>query len=211
MTRQTLVMLAIAAAAAVALPAVAGAQDLARGEQIYGLCTQCHGPEGAGDPLSLAPAIAGQAAWYVEAQLHNFKAGKRGTHPEDMGGLRMYPMSLAIKSDEDIAAVAAYVESLPAPELQPTIEGDAAKGSSYYATCTACHGAEGAGNQALNAPRLVGTSDWYLVETLKKYRAGIRGGASASQNSVMMRGMALSLADDQAIRDVVAHITTLGK
>lgn len=211
MTRQTLVMLVIAAAAALVLPAAAGAQDLARGEQLYGLCTQCHGPEGAGDPLSLAPSIAGQDAWYVEAQLHNFKQKKRGTHPEDLGGLRMYPMSLAIRSDEDIAAVSAYVASLPAPELETTIEGDAAKGSTYYVTCTACHGAEGAGNQALNAPRLVGTSDWYLVETLKKYKAGIRGGASASQNSVMMRGMALSLADDQAIRDVVAHITTLGK
>ena len=209
MTRTTLVIAAMLAA--LLLPAAGSAQDLERGEDLYGLCTQCHGADGAGDPLALAPSIAGQAAWYVEAQLKNFKNGLRGMHAQDTGGLRMYPMSLALKSDEDIAAVAAYVASLPAPELEPTVVGNASAGQGYYATCTACHGPEGAGNQALNAPRLVGTSDWYLVESLKKYKAGIRGGNPGNPNAVMMRGMAMSLADDQAINDVVAHILTLGK
>lgn len=207
MTRKTLVIAALLGA--LALPAAGAAQDLARGKQLYGLCTQCHGADGAGDPLSLAPAIAGMQAWYVESQLQAFKNGLRGTHPDDLGGLRMYPMSLALRSDEDIAAVSAYVASLPVPKLEPTITGDPSKGSGYYATCTACHGADGSGNQALNAPRLVGTSDWYLAETLRKYKAGIRGGNPKNQNSVMMRGMALSLPDEQAIKDVVAHILTL--
>lgn len=194
-----------------ALPLGAAAQDLARGEALYGLCTQCHGEMGEGDPLALAPSIAGLGEWYVAAQLGNFKNGLRGTHPDDVGGLRMYPMSLSIASEEDIDALAAYVSSLPTPDLEPTVEGDATKGQQYYAPCAACHGAEGQGNQALNAPRLVGTSDWYLVESLEKFKAGIRGGNGASANAVMMRGMALSLADDQAVRDVVAHIQTLSK
>ncbi|MGH0032734.1 MAG: c-type cytochrome [Myxococcota bacterium] len=205
-------LLAIAATvAALVLPALAQAQDLARGEEIYGLCTQCHGTAGAGDPLSLAPSIAGKSQWYLERQLHNFKQGLRGTHPDDLGGLRMYPMSRSLRSDEDIAAVAAYVASLPVPDLEPTIEGDAAKGQASYATCQACHGPEGAGNEALNAPRLTHTSDWYLVQALRKYQAGILGGNPGNQNAVMMRGMALSLADDQAIFDVVAYIRTLEK
>jgi cytochrome c oxidase subunit 2 len=180
-----------------------------RGEKLYGLCQQCHGQEGAGDPLSLAPAIAGFQAWYVERQVSNFKHGLRGLHPDDKGGLRMYPMSLALKSDEDIAAVAAYVASLPRAKPPRTVEGDPAKGETSYKTCAACHGPDGNGNQALNAPSLIGSSDWYLVETLHKYKAGVRGGNTDNQNSVMMRGMALSLADDQAIRDVVAYIMTL--
>lgn len=209
MTRRTLVI--AATLAALVLPAATAAQDLARGEALYGLCTQCHGADGAGDPLSLAPSIGGQPQWYVERQLHNFKQGLRGMHPDDLGGLRMYPMSLSIRSDEDIQALAAYVASLPAIHPEPTVEGDASKGKAYFVTCAACHGADGAGNQAMNAPRLVGTSDWYLVETLKKYKAGIRGGNPSNANSVMMRGMALSLPDDQAINDVVAHILTLSK
>ena len=209
MTRKTLVIAALLGA--LALPAAGAAQDLARGKQLYGLCTQCHGADGAGDPLSLAPAIAGMQAWYVESQLQAFKNGLRGTHPDDLGGLRMYPMSLALQSDEDIANVSAYVASLPVSPVEVTVTGDASKGSTYYVTCAACHGADGSGNQQLNAPRLTGTSDWYLVEALKKYKAGIRGGNPGNQNSVMMRGMALSLADDQAINDVVAHILTLEK
>jgi cytochrome c oxidase subunit 2 len=188
----------------------ARAEDpLVRGEKLYGLCTQCHGPEAAGDPLSLAPAIAGLPVWYLERQVKNFKQGLRGIHPDDKGGLRMYPMSLALKSDEDIAAVSAYVASLPSAKPPRTVEGDPAKGANSYKTCAACHGPDGKGNQALNAPSLIGSSDWYLVESLRKYKAGVLGGNTDNQNAVMMRGMALSLADEQAIRDVVAHIMTL--
>jgi cytochrome c553 len=203
--------LVIAAAVAVFLLAPACfAQDVARGEVLYALCTQCHGDAGQGDPLALAPAIGGLGAWYVESQLKAFKSGVRGTHPDDVGGLRMHPMSLFLRSDEDIASIAAFVSSLPTPASEKTVAGDAKKGATSYATCTACHGPKGEGNPQLNAPRLVGTSDWYLVDTLKKYKAGIRGGNNGNPNSVLMRGMALSLADDQAIDDVVAHILTLG-
>jgi cytochrome c oxidase subunit 2 len=200
-----------AIAAALALLAFAPAATADRGEDLYGLCTQCHGPQGAGDQRALAPSIGGLEEWYVTAQLHNFKKGLRGMHPDDVGGLRMHPMSLALKTDEDIQAVARYVASLPTATPTQTIEGNAAAGAASYVTCAACHGADGAGNQAMNAPRLVGTSDWYLVESLRKFQAGIRGGNPANTNAVMMRGMALSLKDDQAIRDVVAHVLTLAK
>jgi cytochrome c oxidase subunit 2 len=200
---------AIAAALAVFILAPAATAD--RGEDLFGLCTQCHGADGAGDPIALAPAIAGLEEWYITAQLKAFKGGLRGLHPEDVGGLRMYPMSRALKTDEDIQAVAKYVSSLPRVTPPQTVEGDAAAGAASWTTCAACHGADGAGNQTMNAPRLAGTSDWYLVEALRKYKAGIRGGNPANTNAVMMRGMAMSLKDDQAIRDVVAHVLTLSK
>lgn len=202
---------ALAAIAFASAPAPAAADDLARGEALYGFCKQCHGSAAQGNPLFLAPAIGGLSDWYVSAQLKNFKAGVRGTNPHDLGGLRMYPMSLALKDDADIEAVAAYVASLPSPNPTPIVEGgNAAKGATSWTTCAACHGPDGAGNQALNAPRLVGGSDWYLVEALQKYKAGIRGGNPKNQPAVMMRGMALSLADEQAIKDVVAHIMSMG-
>jgi cytochrome c553 len=200
-----------AIAAAFAVLALAPAATADRGEELFGLCVQCHGADGSGDPVALAPAIAGLEEWYIVAQLKAFHSGQRGLHPDDVGGLRMYPMSRALKNDEEIQAVARHVASLPRVPQAQTIEGDAAAGAISYATCAACHGADGAGNQAMNAPRLAGTSDWYLVEALRKYKAGIRGGNPANPNAVMMRGMALSLKDDQAIRDVVAHVLTLAK
>jgi len=115
-----------------------------RGKVLYDLCKQCHGPDGGGMQLSLAPAIAGLDAWYVESQLKMFKSGGRGMHADDLGGLRMYPMSLWLKSDEDISSVAGYVASLPKITPEPTIEGgDAAKGATAYTLCATCHGANG--------------------------------------------------------------------
>jgi cytochrome c553 len=190
----------------------ARAEDQARGGELFQLCLQCHGEQGEGNPLALAPAIAGLADWYVERQLHNFKAGVRGTHPDDVGGLRMYPMSRAVKSDEDIRTLAAYVASLPAVNPDPVLEGgDAERGQALYATCGACHGPDGAGIQVMNAPALTGTHDWYLLSALEKYKLGIRGGSPKDPNGALMRGMAMQLASEQQMKDVIAYIVSLSK
>jgi cytochrome c oxidase subunit 2 len=201
---------ATALAAFVATPLSALAEANPRGAELYDLCAQCHGTVGEGNQVALAPAIAGLELWYVERQLQNFRSGLRGVHAKDTGGLRMYPMSLSLASDEDLKAVAAYVSSLPQTSPEPVVVGgNAAKGAEYFNTCKACHGETGAGNQQMNAPRLVGSDDWYLESALLKYKAGIRGSNPGNANAVMMRGMALSLPDDQAIKDVIAHIQSL--
>ena len=205
-----LIAMALWMAFAVAAPATAALADDARGEALFELCAQCHGSAGEGNQAALAPSIAGLDAWYVVAQLDKFRSGVRGTHPDDTGGLRMHPMSLALKSDADVQLVATYVASLPITDPETSLHaGDATRGEQLYTTCAACHGATGAGNEALKAPRLAGTSDWYLVSALEKYKAGIRGGNPKNSNAVMMRGMAAQLANDQAIQDVVAYIMTL--
>ena len=48
--------------------------------------------------------------------------------------------------------------------------GDAAKGKGAYAVCLACHGADGMGNKALNAPQIAGQSTWYLERQLKNFK-----------------------------------------
>lgn len=190
-----------------AAPQVAPAAEAVRGAELYQLCAQCHGAAGQGNQAALAPSIAGLAEWYVLAQLQNFKSGARGTHPDDTGGLRMYPMSQTLKSDEDMQAVAAYVAKLPAVKSAPTLEGgNAARGAQLYQPCIACHGADGAGNQAVQSPRLAGQADWYLLSSLQKLKAGHRG---SYPNAAIMRGMAGTLADEQAMKDVIAHILTL--
>lgn len=183
--------------------------DLARGAKLYNLCRQCHGPEGGGDQLSLAPSIAGLPEWYVLSQLRLFHSGARGVHPDDVGGLRMYPMSRLLKTDADMQAVAAYVASLAPTQPEPVVDGgDPQAGAQAYALCAACHGANGAGNEQMKAPPLAGMSDWYLLTALEKYKAGIRGSNPANPNGAVMRSFAAQL-DDQKIRDLVAYIDTL--
>ena len=211
MIRMSIVSLSvIALAIAMATPQAVAADDLARGRQLYDLCAQCHGENGDGAQLYLAPAIAGLDDWYVKSQLLVFQSGARGTNWQDVGGLRMHPMSRWLRSDADVAAVSAYVATLPKVNPVPVVEGgNVEAGKTLFATCAACHGAAGEGDEAKNSPPLAHMSDWYLVSALEKYKAGIRGSNPQNTNAVLMRGMSNILVNDQAIKDVVAYITTL--
>jgi cytochrome c oxidase subunit II len=203
------VALSILAAAATTR---AGAQDVANGERLYQLCTQCHGEAGAGNPQALAPSIAGLPTWYVENQLRGFRAGYRGTHYDDVSGMRMRPMAISLAGDAELKDVAAYVGSLPRYNAPATLSGgDAARGQTLYGPCIACHGPEALGNPQLNAPPLAGVSDWYALTQLNHFKAGIRGTNQADAYGQLMRPMSMTLVDEQAMRDVIAYITTLAK
>jgi cytochrome c553 len=194
----------------IVLPGVSLADDAARGRALYDLCAQCHGTDGGGMKLSLAPAIAGLEQWYIESQLKMFRSGARGLHPDDVAGMRMSPMSRWLRSDDDITAVSSYVASFPPVAVTPESHGgNVEAGKTFYQTCQACHGPEAQGNQAMNAPALRNNSPWYLISALEKYKAGVRGSNPANTNAVLMRGMANILPNDQAIKDVVAYIETL--
>jgi cytochrome c553 len=80
-----------------------------------------------------------------------------------------------------------------------------------YATCAACHGADGRGNEALKAPPLVGQNDWYIVAQLKKFKEGIRGADPQDASGQQMRAMVNVLPDETAVRNVAAYIRTLSQ
>lgn len=189
-----------------------GAKKTLPGHELYAACISCHGKDGYGQEKIAAPAIAGLPQWYVEAQLVKFRTGVRGAHPDDLEGLRMRPMSRQMMDDGEVKAVSAYVASMAAMKQPSTVQGgDAAAGAASYATCLACHGPDGKGNQALNAPPIAGQHDWYLVSQLNKFKKGIRGTNPKDVTGAQMRPMSMTLADDQAIKNVVAHISTLAK
>lgn len=75
--------------------------------------------------------------------------------------------------------------------------------------CVACHGANGEGNQALNAPANAGQADWYVIRQLKNYKEGVRGTHEKDTYGAQMRPMALTLADDAAIENVAAYLASL--
>jgi cytochrome c553 len=157
-----------------------------------------------------APLIAGMPAWYVERQLQKFREGIRGTHPRDMPGMRMRPMANTLK-ESDVAAVAAYVESLPIQASVPTLEGaDKEKGKAGFAICAACHGPDAKGNQQLSAPMLAGQDDWYLVTQIKNFKADIRGYDPRDVQAALMKPMVASL-DEVAMKDLAAYLQSLSR
>ncbi len=186
--------------------------DLARGEELFELCAQCHGSAGAGNQLIEAPAIAGLPAWYVEAQVRNFRGGVRGAHPDDYAGLRMRPMGRMMHDDQKLVDVTHYAASLDPVMPAATLQGDAARGKEHYQqVCVTCHGADGRGNEALHAPPLLNNSDWYMVAQLKKFKSGLRGAKAGDTWGATMRSMSMTLEDEQHMQDVVAYVLTLRK
>lgn len=195
-------------ALAIVVPAHA-AGDIEKGKQIFAVCAACHGQNAEGNATLNAPANAGQDSWYMTRQLKNFKAGIRGAHPDDTFGAQMRPMAMALATDEQIANVVAYINSLEPPTPPRTVEGDIALGKQAYETCIPCHGEHGEGAQSLDAPRLSRQHDWYIVRQLQNFIAGIRGSHPNDIYGAQMRIMSQMLESDERIRAVAAYIATL--
>jgi len=87
--------------------------------------------------------------------------------------------------------------------------GDTVAGEAEFKTCIACHGANGEGNQALNAPGLAGQSESYLVRQLWDFRSGKRGKEPGDTAGAQMLPMAEALPDGDAIKNVAAYIASL--
>jgi cytochrome c oxidase subunit 2 len=115
----------------------------------------------------------------------------------------MLPDEAAIRN------LAAYVESLPGQGAEASVTGNVDRGRRLYVTCGNCHGRQGEGAWALNAPRLADMSDWYLVRQLRNFQHGIRGAHEGDYYGWQMATMADSLKDERSINDVVAYINTL--
>lgn len=171
-------------------------------------CTTCHGVDGRGNVGIQAPRLAGMEPWYLTRQLENFRAGIRGTHPDDEQGLAMQPMATKL-SDTSITDIVSWVSSWETMPTEISLEGNANRGRAAFQSCAACHGVNAEGNEALGAPALAGQNDWYLVTQLKNFRSSIRGAHRDDSYGAQMIAMARMLTDDQAITDVVSYINTL--
>jgi cytochrome c553 len=183
-----------------------GAAAPLAGSALYGSCAACHGDSGQGDPTVSAPRIAGLPRWYVQAQLERFQRGQRGEHPDDLEGLRMRAMSRQMMTEAETAAVAQYVADMP-PVINAVTrtDTDPAAGQAVFAICATCHGANGEGSEAVNAPPLAGMDDWYFELQLQKFRAGIRGSAPGDTIGPIMRAMSTTVQPD-VINDLAAYV-----
>ena len=205
------------------------------GEELFKVCSFCHGTQGQGGPALDAPALAGMEAWYVERQLRNFRNRVRGTHYDDVPGVQMSIVSGMVRNPATIKNVAAYIESMEPgapPELtrngevagtaRPFIwrsqyaalehpqDPDIDNGKSIYVkTCTVCHGETGQGDKALGSPKLTDLSGWSMDRQLQYFRDGLRGADTRDVFGLQMAAFARSLTDNQAIADVVAYIESL--
>jgi len=189
------------------------AQAAGRGTALFDTCQQCHGTRGEGRQEVNAPAIAGLPAWYIRQSLLKFQQGGRGTHFDDLAGMQMRPMALSLNDEGDVDAIASYVANMPPRKVAPVVHGgDPTKGAQLFEPCKQCHGDKAEGKPDKFAPPLVHANDWYMMKSLEKFKAGIRGGdAIKDPSGATMRPMASLLADEQAMRDVISYVKSLAQ
>jgi cytochrome c oxidase cbb3-type subunit 3 len=130
-----------------AVPAPQLARDpraMAIGERLFiNNCATCHGSDAKGSKgfpnLTDGDWLYGGSP---EKIVETITLGRVGQMP---------PLGAALSSASDVSNVAHYVLSLSGSPHNPI---SAALGRPKFATCAACHGAEGKGNPALGAPNL---------------------------------------------------------
>ncbi|MBX2838790.1 MAG: cytochrome c4 [Gammaproteobacteria bacterium] len=178
---------------AVAIAPASHAADADAGKAKSATCAACHGADGKAI-IPAYPNLAGQHAGYTAKQLMNFRDGDR-VNPV------MSPMAAGL-SDEDIADLAAYYESLPAIPGVADESAELQKGADIFQggiagtgipACSGCHAPNGSGNPAANFPALSGQDAGYLEAQLKAFRAGERQNDPGS----MMRSLAKRMTDDE--------------
>lgn len=187
----------------------ATAGNAAAGAGQFAVCSACHGQKGEGLQAMNAPKLSGQGAWYLKGQIRAYQDGRRGAHDDDTFGKQMAPMANTLVTEDAINNVLAHIQTLPDDPAPETVTGDVVNGERLYGICAYCHGRDGQGVQAMNAPRLVGMTDWYMVSQLSNFKKGIRGQHPGDYYGKQMGFMSNSLQTDQAINDIVAYINSL--
>ena len=176
-------------------------------------CVSCHGAEGQGDFSLGAPALAGMENWYVQTQLQKFYSGVRGTHFKNPNGIAMRSALDFLRSEAQpfrpMSHLAHYIEKMPEAKPEKSFDADPVRGKAHYALCVACHGEDAQGNRSLNAPKLTGKQDWYLLKHLVAFRDGVRGADPRDEAGAQMAAIAKVLPDEKAMQDVIAYIQSL--
>jgi cytochrome c553 len=154
-------------------------------------CTGCHGSGGV-SPSPIFPHLAGQSAFAIYKQLHDYRSGSR---VNDI----MSPFAQGLDA-ETIVLVAAHFSALdrgtldPVPDVDdPAIADLVTQGDPARAipACVSCHGT-GAGGP-IETPTIAGQHAEYLADQLRRYASGER------QNDVYgrMRQIAGQLTEEE--------------
>jgi cytochrome c553 len=181
--------------------------DIARGKKVYEICSACHLRSGSGLPKINIPQIAGQHSSIIIKQLSDLRAGIRYAPT-------MEPFAATLKGPQDLADLAAYIETLCIPSGHGKYEGaDAnqriAEGKAIYLEkCKVCHGAQGEGDKDQFYPVIAGQHYQYLVRQLIEIRDGLRRNSDPDMVKALKR---FSDSDRVSVSAYMAGLSMAGK
>lgn len=174
--------------------------DPKRGEEAYEVCSACHLPSGAGRPDGTFPQLAGQHKSVLIKQIADIRAGRRDNPI-------MYPFAKTLTDPQELADVAAYLETLQIPPNNGKGPGGAhlKEGKELYdRDCVKCHGANGEGSEKDFYPVLAGQHYQYLLRQIREIAHGKRRNANPDMVKVVKGYTDEQL---QAVTDYMSNIS----
>lgn len=154
--------------------------DAENGEEVYEICSACHLPSGAGRPDGTFPQLAGQHTTVLIKQMADIRGGLRDNPI-------MYPFAKSMIDPQELADVAAYIQTLPIPTDNGRGEGKALElGKQLYdRDCVKCHGALGEGDAKQFYPVLAGQHYKYMLRQITDIAEGRRRNANPDMVKVV--------------------------
>ncbi len=128
---------------------------------------------------------------------------------EELCGIAHFAMRGKVTVTEQAEFDSWLSQQVTFAESQAMLRGNPASGQALYTSCGACHGQQGEGNAALNAPRLAGINAWYFKQTIDKFKNGLRGIHEDDIYGRQMAPLAAILANDAMIYNVAAYLESL--
>ena len=156
--------------------------DVENGMEAYEVCGACHLPNGSGRPDGTFPQLAGQHTTVIIKQIADIREGLRDNPI-------MYPFAKTLIDPQELADVAAYIETLPIPRDNgrgPGTDLDSGK-QLYDANCVECHLGFGEGNKEKYFPVLAGQHYKYMLRQITDIRDGRRRNANPDMVKVVKK------------------------
>lgn len=179
-------------------PALGLDGKVGEGERAYEVCSHCHLQSGGGRPDGSVPQLAGQHTSVLIKQMTDISEGRR-ENPI------MYPFARTLVDPQQLADLAAYIETLPIPRENGKGPGTHLPlGQKLYERdCQACHMPNGEGNAQQFTPVLAGQHYEYLLRQMKDIAEGWR------HNTHMAMAATISTYTPEQLVAVVDYISRL--
>ena len=180
---------------------LASSPDVTHGAELFEKCAACHGADGGGTVNGSVPRIAGQHYRVLAKQIIDFRQGRRWD-------IRMEGVATShevIPELQDVTDVATYVSRLERAGHRGIRDGQyLERGAGIYAkSCSSCHGADGAGNDKKQIPRIAGQHADYLARQIYDAVDGRRPELSKSHGK---RFAPLDFEDVLGLTDYLARL-----
>jgi cytochrome c553 len=176
--------------------------DPAKGKLAYEACRGCHKDDASGRP-EYYPQLAGQLTSVLIKQMVDIRAGRRDNP-------KMHPfIDDWVASADEIADIAAYLNSLPVPQNGTGNGKNLERGKAIYAKdCAKCHGDRGEGDAKEFYPRVAGQHYRYLLRESLMIRDFCRRNANPKMVKVIKR---YDDEDLEAVADYMSRLEPVGR